>query len=377
MDARFAIVGAGCAGLSLAWHLLDAGLDPRELILVDARTRYTRDRTWCFFDVEPHPFEQLVTHRWDRWRVRAGGDWVERSAPPLTYAHLPADAFYDAVRARLARARVDVRLGVEVGSVTDDGPRGAIVQTARGALRVEAVFDSRPPRGRRDAEVSLLQHFTGWEVRCDEPRFDPGVATLMDFPMDRDEGLFFFYELPFDAHTALVEATWFDAGPVDLAKHRAALEERLGDASFRIRHTETGVIPMTTAPFARRIQRVYPIGLGGGLAKPSTGYAFLAIQRYSAALAERLVEGPLPDPPELRTWLTRAQDRVFLSYLARHPNDAREAIVGLFERLDPELLARFLNDRATPAESLRVMAAMPLMTMTDELLRSSRVWMRR
>lgn len=377
MDARFVIVGAGCAGLSLAWHLLDEGLDPSELILIDARIGYARDRTWCFFDVEPHPFEHLVSHRWDRWRVRAGGDWVERSAPSLTYSHLPADAFYGAVLDRLDRANVDVRLGVEVGSVADT-PGAALVQTDQGALLAEAVFDSRPPVGRDDAEVSLLQHFTGWEVHCDEPRFDPTVATLMDFPLPAlDAGLFFYYELPFDAHTALIEATWFDEGPVDPLAHRAALEQRLGDTTYRVRHTETGVIPMTTTPFERRIGRVYPIGLGGGLAKPSTGYAFLAIQRYSALLARRLVERRLPEPPVIRTWLTRTQDRLFLSYLERYPRAAPEAIVGLFERVDPELLARFLNDRATPAESAQVMRAMPVGAMTGELLRSSRLWLRR
>jgi len=376
MDTRYVIVGAGCAGLSLAWHLLDAGTDPRELIVIDARIGYTRDRTWCFFDVEPHPFEALITHRWDRWRVRAGGDWIERSAPRTSYAYLPADAFYRAVLARLDEAGVDLRLGVEVGSVTS-GDRDALVQTSQGPIRAEAVFDSRPPVGRDPSEVSLLQHFTGWEVRCEAPRFDPDVATLMDFPLERDQGLHFYYELPFDRHTALIEATWFDDGPIDPAAHRAALERRLEGVRFEVRHTETGVIPMTSTPFERRIGRVYPIGLAGGMAKPSTGYAFLAIQRYSAALAARLAREPLPEPPELRSWLTRAQDHVFLSYLARHPDEAHEVIIGLFERVDPGRLARFLNDRVTPAESLRVMLATPIPTMTNELLRSSRLWLRR
>ena len=75
-DADVLIVGAGCAGLSLAWHLVERGLGGRRLLLVDPRTEYGRDRTWCFWNVVEHPFEDLVTKRWSRWRNWA--DWTRR-----------------------------------------------------------------------------------------------------------------------------------------------------------------------------------------------------------------------------------------------------------------------------------------------------------
>ncbi len=378
MTARFdvAIVGAGCAGRSLAWHLLDAGFDGRRMVLVDPRARFDRDRTWCFFEVWPHAFEALVSHRWSRWRVRADGPWVERTAPPLWYAHLPADAFYAATTERLERAGVELRLGVAAGAV-DDGAAAARVETGAGPIDAAVVFDSRPPLGRPSGEVTLVQHFEGWEVEVEQDRFPRDVATLMDFAVPQDHGVAFTYVLPFDRRRALVEATWFSSSVPEPAVHHAALERALEGSCYHIRRRERGVIPMTTASFPRRVgRRVYPIGLAGGLAKPSTGYAFVDIQRYAVAMARRLRETRLPDPPPLRPAMSRFQDQVFLSYLDRHPSEATRALVGLFERLPAELVPRFLHDRVTAAERLRVMSAMPLRRMTSAVVRSAPIWLR-
>ena len=70
-------------------------------------------------------------------------------------------------------------------------------------------------------------------------------------------------------------------------------------------------------------------------------------------------------------------DRVFLSYLARHPGRGPALFVDLFERLPPDLLCRFLTDHGTPLDGLRVMASTPLAQMTAEVVRSRARWLRR
>lgn len=69
-------------------------------------------------------------------------------------------------------------------------------------------------------------------------------------------------------------------------------------------------------------------------------------------------------------------DRVFLSYIDRHPGRAPALFVDLFEKLPPELLCRFLTDHGSPLDSLRVMASSPLGRMTAEALRSRARWLR-
>ena len=72
-DFDIAILGSGCAGLSLACALVERGLGGRRLIVVEPRQQFVRDRTWCNWQVESHPFDEAVAHSWRRWTVRHRG----------------------------------------------------------------------------------------------------------------------------------------------------------------------------------------------------------------------------------------------------------------------------------------------------------------
>lgn len=371
------ILGAGCAGLSLAYHLLERGVD-RSIVLLDPRTSYERDRTWCFFTGRPHPFEALTSHRWSRWRVR-DRRWIERSAPSITYQHLPADTFYQRCLARLGDR---VRLGVEAFSVREHA-NSVEIETSAGPIEARLVFDSRPSRSRAaPGEITLLQHFEGWHVCAERPAFDPSVATLMDFAAPQDHAIHFVYVLPYSPTEALVEATFFGGAVLDGEGYRRTIERylrsELGLDRWTVLRRERGVIPMSTADTPiRASERIYRIGLPGGMAKPSTGYAFQAIQRFSAELAQRLDRDTLPEPPEPRAWRARSLDAIFLSYLSRYPERAPATFSTLFERVDPAVLVRFLSDDASPADCLRVMSALPLAPFTLETARATRLWLRR
>ena len=371
------ILGAGCAGLSLAYHLLERGVD-RSIVLLDPRTSYERDRTWCFFTGRPHPFEALTSHRWSRWRVR-DRRWIERSAPSITYQHLPADTFYQRCLARLGDR---VRLGVEAFSVRERA-NSVEIETSAGPFEARLVLDSRPSRSRAaPGEITLLQHFEGWHVCAERPAFDPSVATLMDFAAPQDHAIHFVYVLPYSPTEALVEATFFGGAVLDGEGYQRAIERylrrELGLDRWTVLRRERGVIPMSTADTPiRASERIYRIGLPGGMAKPSTGYAFQAIQRFSAELAQRLDRDTLPEPPEPRAWRARSLDAIFLSYLSRYPERAPATFATLFEKVDPAVLVRFLSDDASPADCLRVMSALPLAPFTLETARATRLWLRR
>ena len=70
------IIGAGLAGLSLACWLFQLAEEGQKTLprvcFLEPRTSYSNDRTWCFWDLEPHPFRDLITHRWFRWQVSQG-----------------------------------------------------------------------------------------------------------------------------------------------------------------------------------------------------------------------------------------------------------------------------------------------------------------
>jgi lycopene beta-cyclase len=384
------IAGAGCAGLSLAAHVA-VRAPHRRVVVIDPRTTFGRDRTWCYWDVHEHLFAEAATHRWAQWRVAGRGADVVCTSARYAYHHVPADAFYRAALARLARApNVELALGERVTRVVDTGA-AVVVETCRRRLRATALFDSRPPAAVANAHaaepgaVRLVQHFAGAFVRADRPVFEPGTATLMDFAADAGPAvdgaaeIAFTYVLPFDAREALVESTVIAAGAPAPGEHERRisgfLARRWPGVAFTTVATEGGAIPMATPAVPRRPSpRVYRIGIAGGLAKPSTGYAFLAIQRDASELARRLARDELPLPPAPRGRRATFLDRVFLSYLRRRPREAAELFAHLFARTDPDALVRFLSDTGSLADQVRVASALPFLPFAAEAVRSHRTW---
>jgi lycopene beta-cyclase len=279
---------------------------------------------------------------------------------------------------------VELRRGSEVRAIRERGD-DVEVTTDAGVLRAPLVFDSRPapaPAPSAD-EVDLLQHFVGWEVEAPGPVFDPEVPILMDFTVDQSRGIHFMYVLPFAATRALVETTYISpAGLADAVYEddlRTYLRERFGLTQPVVTWRERGAIPMTSRPAApRRGGRVIHLGLRGGLAKGSTGYAFQAIQQFSAGLARELLERPGAPPrvPAARPAPAVAMDRVLLAHLQRSPARGPPLLVDLFEKLPPDLLCRFLGDHAGPLDYPRVMLATPMAEMTGAVLRSRALWLR-
>ena len=69
-DFDYIIIGGGCAGLSLAYEL-DAKnkLKDKTLAIIETRGDYKRDKTWSFWKVMDHNFEDCVIKSWDIFSV--------------------------------------------------------------------------------------------------------------------------------------------------------------------------------------------------------------------------------------------------------------------------------------------------------------------
>ncbi|MGW0790563.1 lycopene cyclase family protein [Streptomyces sp. NPDC002911] len=363
------IVGGGAAGLCLAHWLARTGTG---VTLVEAPDGPLRpaERTWCYWEAGTGEFEEAVAASWRRMRVRGPDGGVIVSDPaPLCYRMVRSGPFERLVHSRLAAsptARVlratahevrDVPHGAEVSCTTADGQ--SLTLCGR------YVFDSRPVRDTPPHRTLLLQHFRGWFVHTAVPRFEPGVADLMDFRVPQPRhGLAFGYVLPLAPDRALVEYTEFSRAPLTTAAYEAALRQYTGDVlalgRFTVESAEQGVIRMTDARFPRRAGRaVFRIGAAGGATRPATGYTFAAVQRQSRAIAAALHHGPLGvPPPHGRRAL--AMDAVLLRALDTGRVDGPRFFTELFRRIPMERLLRFLDGRSTPWEEFGIGLRTPM-----------------
>ncbi|MFH8755758.1 lycopene cyclase family protein [Streptomyces atroolivaceus] len=357
------VVGGGAAGLCLAHWLSSTGTG---VTLVEAPDGPLRpaERTWCYWEAGAGEFEEAVVASWERLRVRGPDGAVIESAPaPLRYRMVRSGPFERLVHSRLAASPAARVLRATAHEVRD-APYGAEVRctTAGGrplVLHGRRVFDSRPVRDTPPHRTLLLQHFRGWFVRTAVPRFDPGVADLMDFRVPQPgHGLAFGYVLPLAPDRALVEYTEFSRAPLTTDAYEAALLQYTGEVlrlgRFTVESAEQGAIPMTDARFPRRTGRAaFRIGAAGGATRPATGYTFAAVQRQSRAIATALRESSdVVPPPHGRRAL--AMDAVLLRALDTGRVDGPRFFTDLFRRVPMERLLRFLDGGSTPWEEFGI-----------------------
>ncbi|MFI0020048.1 FAD-dependent oxidoreductase [Streptomyces griseus] len=377
-DFDVVIVGAGAAGLSLAYHLSAPGTaTPLSVALVDAPPGPLRapPRTWCFWEPPGGDYDSCLAASWRQLRVRAAdGSCTVSRLGQLRYKMLRSDAFEALVEQRLSRTAALCRIEADVSAVRDVPSDGGevLTQDAHGEsvlVRGRLVFDSRPPPRLPPARTTLLQHFTGWFVRTERPLFDPATADLMDFRTPQPaHGLSFGYVLPLDPHTALVEYTEFSAAPLNADGYRRALYNYTGEimklGQLRVTAQEHGVIPMTDGHFSYRQGRsVFRIGTAGGATRPSTGYTFAAVQRQSRAIAAQLRAGrPLRMPlPYGRR--ARAMDAVMLRALDAGRVEGADFFSRLFRGVPAERLLRFMDGSSQLHEDLLIGLRTPVVPM--------------
>ncbi len=370
---EYVILGAGCAGLSFCYYLLEQGAETPILIL-DRKSSFEDDRTWCFWDAEDTPFSHLAARRWNSWGLRAGDESVVQTFDESPYLCLTGAAFYRyALEEISAYPNVTLRLDEDVEDYKEYAGI-TYVKTPGKTYTAKYVLDGRGlPSGSpvfeeaREKARWVPQRFLGLRLRTERPVFDPEVCTLMDFSVSQDLGPRFMYVLPFGEREALVENVYLSEGKTSREEHHAEisgyLDDRYGLApgDYVVDGEEQGYIPMTDYRFPRRLgERAFSMGMLGGETRPSTGYTFLRIQRYCRSLAESLErDGSVPG--SIHPQRLNLLDGIFLRYMLEHPEKLPEIYGRMFAGLQPEPLIRFLTERSSPVDELRLVMALPKM----------------
>lgn len=378
-DFDLVILGGGMTGLTLGYHLAQQeaadSTDKPQALILEPRSNYSRDKTWCYWQHEPTPFDEAISHRWHRWRVSCNGYTHVSESAATPYVRVDSAKFYEIGQAAItASDNVTLRLD---DSATQVSPykNGVSVQSKSETIQARRVFDTRPTP---TPEGILLQHFVGWEIETDVDVFDPSTVTLMDFAAEAED-IHFFYVLPMSPRHALIETTHFSTQVLDEADYAAEitdyLHRRFEISRWQVRHQEKGVIPMPRqAPdLSRRPHsHIVPMGLHSDTVKPSTGYCYPHAQVQARRQVDALCSNPEAMTVPARSRLNRWFDAVFIGFLERHPQRAGEIFFRLFKNVPTDALTRFLGDNAKPADYVRVMLALPKGTFILQAMRH--VW---
>lgn len=356
------IVGGGLAGLSLAVELAQPQFQHLKVLVLEQRTQYIRDRTWSYWATHSHRYTSLERRRWSNWRTRFEGRTIVQTSK-RAYCTLDADAFYQhAVACIAASTQVRLRLGTQVHHIVNGTPAQVHLPDG-GMLQAQWVMDSRP-----DTEVNagfMAQHFEGWEIETDRDCFDPETLDLMDFQPSQ-QGLHFFYVLPYSARRALVENTWVSRWTTGIdytAELEAYLQARWPGVRYKKVYQERGVLNLESSR-ARSDGRVIPLGRNAGTLRLSTGFAFLNTLADAKRIALWFGQAPLSQlgptfesfkPSRLDVWM----DQFFLEVMATDWQSAPNFFMSMFGKVDPLTLTDFLSGSSSMAQRGQVVWSLP------------------
>tara|TARA_A100001011_G_C14190065_1_gene790933 strand:+ start:34 stop:1095 length:1062 start_codon:yes stop_codon:yes gene_type:complete len=338
----YVIIGGGCAGLSLAYELdLYQKLNSKTLAIIEPRTEYKRDKTWSFWKVNPHNFEDCVRKNWNEFSLRTSSDSKVIKCDNFPYQSIDSGLFYNKINERLKKNK-NIKFFKNIKDLnTNDS----------------FIFNSVPTL--QNVSTNLWQHFHGIEVETKEEFFNDNILNLMDFNCDQRNSVHFFYILPFNKNKAMIETTWLSKENKYLKDYESQIKsyiERLGLKDFKINFKEEGSIPLFH-PVNEKVENKIDIGTAGGMTRLSTGYTFLNIQDHSKYIRQNIENIHNVKKFEIKKKY-KFLDEIFLRVLKKYPEKMPNIFLNIFNTSSSTSI-KFLSNKSNIFEDLSIIFKMP------------------
>ena len=340
----YVIIGGGCAGLSLAYELeINNRLKDKTLAIIENRKEYKRDKTWSFWKVFDHNFDDCVIKSWNSFTINTSEISHELTNKKFPYQSIDSGKFYNKISSKLS-TNSNVSFYDNLKEINSEN-----------SIIFNSVFEKHPDKS------GLWQHFQGIEIETTNKIFDEEIINLMDFNCDQRNDVHFFYTLPFSKNKALVETTWLsDLEDQSLMDYDLQLENyiknNLGIKNYKINFTEKGAIPLFY-PSIKNDNKVINIGSAGGMTRLSTGYTFLNIQEHSKYIVkniDKINEVKIFDLGKKYHFL----DKVFLRVLKKYPEKMPKIFLNMF-KTSSNTIIKFLSNKSSLIEDIKIINKMP------------------
>ena len=343
-DFDYVIIGGGCAGLSLAYELeIHEKLKDKTLAIIEPRKEYKRDKTWSFWKVAPHNFEDCVKKNWENFSFNISGKTNYLECKNFPYQSVDSGLFYEKIMNKLKKNE-NIFFFKNIEEINKQN---------------SLIFNSVP--NIKKNHLNLWQHFCGVEIKTDNDIFDEKIFNLMDFDCEQRESVHFFYTLPYEKNRALVETTWLskmnDNSQKDYENQiNNYIKNNLKIKSYEITYKEEGAIPLFY-PLNKNEKNKINIGTAGGMTRLSTGYTFLNIQEHSKYIRENIDNISNAKKFEIDRKY-QFLDEIFLRVLEKNPEKMSDVFFRMF-KTSPKTVIKFLSNKSNFLEDLSIIFKMP------------------
>ena len=343
-DFNYTIIGGGCSGLSLAYELdIHKKLDDKTLAIIEPRLEYKKDKTWSFWKVSPHNFEDCIKKSWHNFSINIPNKTKYLKCDNYPYQSIDSGLFYKKIINKLKQNK-NISFFKDIKDVK---------------LENSFVFNSVPVL--KVNEDNLWQHFCGVEIETKKDFFDSEIINLMDFDCEQRDSVHFFYTLPYDKNKALVETTWLSKMKDNSQKDydlqiKNYIEKHLNLKDYKVTYKEVGAIPLFFPSISNNLNKIN-IGTAGGMTRLSTGYTFLNIQEHSKYIRENIEN---INSTKIFKINKKYQflDKIFLRVLEKNPEKMPNIFFKMFDGT-PKTVIKFLSNKSNFLEDLSIILKMP------------------
>ena len=340
----YIIIGGGCAGLSLAYELeIYDKLKNKTLAIIEPREEYKRDKTWSFWKVFSHNFDDCIKKSWNNFTINSPNETKYIECKTTPYQTIDSELFYNKILSKL-KLNKNITFFKNINEVNKSN---------------SIIFNSVAKY--EDQKNKLWQHFYGVEIETDKEFFDDEIFNLMDFACDQRNKVHFFYTLPFTKNKALVETTWISELDNDSLKDYDQqidnyLSNHLNIRNCKINYKEEGAIPLFRQKSIKKLNEIN-IGSAGGMTRLSTGYTFLNIQEQSKYIRENI-----DNINKVKLFQINKKydflDNIFLKVLKKNSSQMGNIFYKMFDS-SPSSIINFLSNKSSLFEDLEIISKMP------------------
>ena len=359
------IIGSGASGLSLAYHLSNAGFPGGSILVIDKQDEITNDHTWGYWSKGPQPFDAIASHSFKKIGTNSPGQQIIFDLKQYQYHVIQNADFIAFIKNHLSQFEEVKWLKADIENVKEENDQ-VIVKTSNGSFQADYVFSSqyREQEIVEQSRIFIRQHIKGWVIQTPTSSFDPEIMTLFDFNTPQHGHMRYISVIPESEYRATVKFNVFSEQLLDKEEYENRLRNyilnNLKIKDFSIEAEEWGVVPMTDHYFATRHgNRIIKIGIAGGCIKASSGYSFNRIQRHSMQIVQLLKDGWPPYVDANSGPRFRFYDQVLLNVMVRNAGAGAKIFSELFTKNGPEKVFKFLDEETLLTEDFSIISSLP------------------
>jgi len=367
------VIGAGLSSLMFLNRYLKK-FKKQSVLILESKKNIKKDQTFCVWegpglDSIQKNFNLEPKKAWNKILIQHQDRNISRIISPYQYVCFDGYETFNRLLKEHAN-QVEIKRNILVDKIEKKYDVFNVFCKDK-LFQGHYVVDSRNNDQDLDiTSVHVKQAFVGHEIDLPKDTFSSDQATIMSFK-DNSEEVEFTYILPFSSKKALIETTVFSKNPNinNIAQRQKELLKAYKD--YKVLRTEKAIIPMAimkdkTENLALRI------GTNAGMVRPSSGYSMRRIASWILNInIVKLNKDNHKYYQYKQDKFLNKLDSIFLKVIYFYPDQGPYLFMQLFSHVNMPSLIRFLSDKPSMLDLIKVLWSMPKILMIKGLKKNN------